>query len=403
MGACASKPKEPDSPIRIQQEPPKVDKRSKDTVPRPICKLRTDAKVRDVYKIGKTLGTGGFAVVKLATERATSGEYAVKIMSLPERGRSVGDNENSRDDIFKEIDILVGLNHPNVIYLREYFEENNRVYLITELLTGGELLDAVLQRGSYNEADARNCFVQLLRGIEYLHANKITHRDLKLENLLLQRPANADDIPSVKIADFGLAKKMKESQMQTICGTPQYVAPEVILGTPGLIYGPAVDLWSAGVVLFILLGGYPPFYDENEPALFAQIRRGAFSFDDPVWDSVSDRGKNLIRKLLEVDPTKRLTATQALQHDWFTGGMEEDKLPDLSNTRAKLRKKESRHHFRGAVHAVMMQNRLRHLEEMVHNGEVAARQTLLSDPDQLAHATEAARRLEAREAEGAIR
>ena len=186
------------------------------------------------------------------------------------------------------------------------------------------------------------------------HCSNISHRDLKLENLLLQRPATENEVPAVKIADFGLAKKMAESQMRTICGTPQYVAPEVILvslrplyltcdivlrsqgfpvvvpiaarassdgsrpgkaaclqvcrkqkghtfnsaviwkdvalqGTPGLMYGPAVDLWSAGVVLFILLGGYPPFYDESEPALFNQIRKGRFTFDDPVWDSVSER------------------------------------------------------------------------------------------------------------------
>lgn len=280
----------------------------------PTRKLRKDLKIRDIYKLGRTLGTGGFAVVKLGTDKTTGEEFAIKIMALPEIGRQTGDNENTREDIFKEIDILVGMEHENVIYMKEYFEENNKVYLVTELLLGGELLDAVLERGSYSESDARLCFAQLLSGIDYLHSRGVVHRDLKLENLLLATP---QDIRKVKIADFGLAKKAQESQMETICGTPQYVAPEVIQGTPGLIYSPAVDLWSAGVVLFILLGGYPPFYDESEPALFAQIRKGTFSFDDPVWDTISDNAMDLIRHLLTTDAAARLNAAQALEHPWI--------------------------------------------------------------------------------------
>jgi len=200
------------------------------------------------------------------------------------------------------------------MFLKEYFEENNKVYLLTELLTGGELLDAVLEKGHYSEGDARLCFMKLLEGLAYLHTKKIAHRDLKLENLLLDRK---DDISTVKIADFGLAKRAAESTMETICGTPQYVAPEVILGIPGNKYTFTVDLWSAGVILFILLGGYPPFYDEHEPRLFMKIRRGQYSFDDPVWAKVSDLAKDLIRKLLTTDPDKRLSADEALKHEWF--------------------------------------------------------------------------------------
>ncbi|WIA20191.1 hypothetical protein OEZ85_006039 [Tetradesmus obliquus] len=282
----------------------------------PVCKKRTDCKVKDAYKLGKTLGTGGFAIVKLATDKKTGEQFAVKIMTLPPAGVEPGDNENTREDIFKEIDILCGLNHENVVYLKEYFEEGNKVYLITELVTGGELLEAVLQRGSYSEGEARLAFVQLLRGIQYLHSKNVVHRDLKLENLLLASP---DDITKVKIADFGLAKQSADA-MSTVCGTPQYVAPEVIQGTSGTVYGPAVDMWSAGVVLFILLGGYPPFWSENEPALFEQIRRGKYSFDDPVWDVISHSAKDLISKLLIVHPNQRLTATQCLEHPWVTAG-----------------------------------------------------------------------------------
>ena len=251
-----------------------------------------------------------------------------------------------------------------------------QVYLITELLTGGELLDAVLEKGHYSEADARLCFHKLLEGLSYLHTKKIAHRDLKLENLLLDRK---EDIATVKIADFGLAKRAAESTMETICGTPQYVAPEVILGIPGNKYTFTVDLWSAGVILFILLGGYPPFYDEHEPRLFMKIRRGQYSFDDPVWSKVSgawrkagrgcctveglcwqvgpagrwmtlwpcarnaETAKDLIRKLLTTDPDKRLSAEEALKHEWFKdASVEKNELHGtMANFREQVEKRAS--------------------------------------------------------------
>lgn len=301
--------------------------------PSPASKLRKDCKVKDAYKLGKTLGTGGFAIVKLAVEKESGAEFACKIMALPGAGETPGENENTREDIFKEIDILCGMNHENVVYLKEYFEEGNKVYLITELVTGGELLDAVLQRGTYSETEARSCFMQLLSGIEYLHSKNVVHRDLKLENLLLASP---DDITKVKIADFGLAKKAIEA-MSTVCGTPQYVAPEVIQGIPGLEYGPGVDMWSAGVVLYILLGGYPPFWSESEPALFEQIRKGQFNFDDPVWTNVSNSAKDLIRQLLDTDPTRRLTAKDALAHPWLTSTLPSSRLTATQQNLSALR------------------------------------------------------------------
>ncbi|KAI8469504.1 MAG: kinase-like domain-containing protein [Monoraphidium minutum] len=283
---------------------------------------RVDKSFKECYRLGDVLGKGGFAVVRRVTERSTGSAYAVKIMTLPPAGREPSDNESTREDIFKEIDILCGLDHGNVVWLKEYFEEGGKVYLITklvylitELVTGGELLEAVIRRGAYGEGEAGLCFLALLRGIEYLHSRNVVHRDLKLENLLLASP---DDITKVKIADFGLAKRAPAGAvMSTVCGTPQYVAPEVIQGTPGLMYGPQVDMWSSGVVLYILLSGYPPFYSDSEPALFDMIRRGAFSFDDPAWRAVSEGAKDLIRQLLAVDPHVRPTATQCLQHPWM--------------------------------------------------------------------------------------
>jgi len=298
-------------------------------------KRRSGMNVRDVYKLGRTLGTGGFAVVKLATHRKTMKQFACKIMRLPEPNAEVGENENSRADVFREIEILCGVEHENVIYMKEFYEENNRVYLITELLTGGELLDAVMDRGLYSEADACFCFKQLVGGIAYLHNRGIVHRDLKLENLLLASP---DDTPHIKIVDFGLAKMngKKGCKMGTICGTPQYVAPEIIESAESYAaYGKAVDMWSAGVVLFILLGGYPPFHHDNESVLFEQIRQGKFQFDEEVWNTISTNAKDLIQKLLNVDPSARYTADECLQHAWFSG--RPSSLP-LNTTSENLRR-----------------------------------------------------------------
>ncbi|GMH34700.1 hypothetical protein BSKO_02561 [Bryopsis sp. KO-2023] len=292
-----------------------------------------EKQVSDVYRLGGTLGSGGFAVVRMATHKETLTQCACKVMSLPALGAQVTDAENSREDIFREIEILCGLEHKNIVTLQEFFTDATHVYLIFELLGGGELLDAVLERGQYSEADARLCFAQLLEGIAYLHSKGVAHRDLKLENLLL---VNRDDITNIKIADFGLAKTaVNACELQTVVGTPQYVAPEVIQGVPGQTYGVGVDMWSAGVVLFILLGGYPPFYHENETKMFDLIRKGGYDFNDPVWDSVSLDAKTLIAQLLVVDPNHRLSASETQNHPWIVG---EVSTSPLAATHEKMRK-----------------------------------------------------------------
>lgn len=356
----------------------------------PSSKLRTDAKVRDVYKLGRTLGTGGFSVVKLAEEKATGTVFACKIMALPLLGSRTADGESTREDIFKEIEILVGLNNVNVVYLKEYFQENEKVYLIMELLTGGELLDAVLEKGSYSEADARLCFIQLLRGVAYLHSQGVAHRDLKLENLLLASP---DDITDIKVADFGLAEKtLPGGTMKTICGTPQYVAPEIIQQGPGVTYTHIADMWSCGVILYVLLGGYPPFYDEHEPTLFKLIRNGQLRFDDPVWTAVSDSAKDLISKLLVVDPSKRLTAEAALRHPWIDAPLQNDASLHLTqvNMRRTLRKRK----FKGAVHTVIAQNRLMAVQREVSAGNLPTHTLIPENGEGMKLASAAAARLQ---------
>lgn len=329
-------------------------------------KLRTDALVKDIYKLEETLGTGGFSVVKLAVEISTNRKYACKVMKLPEVGTRTTSAESTREDIFKEIEIMVGLDHENVVYLKEYFQEGNVVYLIMELLTGGELLDAVLAKGSYSEADACLCMLQLLRGLCYLHSQWVAHRDVKLENLLLAAPA---DITSIKIADFGLAAKTEPNgTMTTVCGTPQYVAPEVIVGDATVRYTHSCDIWAAGVVLFVLLGGYPPFYDEDEPRLFNLIRAGHLKFDDPVWNAISPLAKDLVSKLLVADPGQRLSAQAALEHPWLRPDLNPSQRP-LRLTQENFKQRMPRRQFKGAVLTIIAQQRMKTLADH-HNAAV---------------------------------
>ncbi|EFN53943.1 hypothetical protein CHLNCDRAFT_8755, partial [Chlorella variabilis] len=286
-------------------------------------KLRMDATVEEVYHLGRTLGQGAFSKVKLATHRATGEQVACKVMRLPRPMRCEECRAcTARGLIMKEIDVLLDLDHPSVVSMREYFVHRNRVYLIMDLLRGGELLDALINKGHYSEADARTIFQQLIRGVQHLHSRGIVHRDIKLDNLLLARPG---DITSLKIADFGFAKKHPRaadelSVMKTMLGTPEYMAPEVILAHPDLgsaAYGPAVDLWSCGVVLYMLLSGVPPFFHASEVQLLRRIVKGQYDFEGPEWRHVSRQARHLVSRLLVVDPAKRLTCQQVLEHPWM--------------------------------------------------------------------------------------
>lgn len=309
-------------------------------------KLRLDATLEEEYELGDVLGEGGFSKVRLATHRASGEQYACKIIPLPKPGNRVNENMSDRAAILKEIDVLLDLDHPNVVCLREYFVERNKVYLIMELLRGGELLEAVLEQGHYSENDARTIFRQLIKCLQYLHAKGVVHRDVKLDNLLLVEPR---DIKHIKIADFGFAKKVSGGrlEMKTVCGTPEYIAPEVIEKLMGpqekqlkdTYYGPPCDLWSAGIVLYMLLAGLPPFYDASEPRLLRAIMKGQYSFSDPVWEEVSAPAKDLIQKLLVVSPTKRLTCEQVLEHPWMSGASSHGSERQLTRTRSRMLEK----------------------------------------------------------------
>jgi serine/threonine protein kinase/endonuclease/exonuclease/phosphatase family metal-dependent hydrolase len=257
------------------------------------------------YELGKVLGTGAFSEVKLAINKQTKEKFAVKII---DKSKCKG-NENMIDT---EISILSKVHHENIVRLYDLYQIDNKIYLIMELVTGGELFDDIVRRGKYTESDAAKIVQKILLAIDYLHGMGIAHRDLKPENLLLSDKSKNG---KVMISDFGLSKIFNDEEvMKTACGTPGYVAPEV-LKRQG--YGKEVDLWSIGVITYILLCGYPPFYDQNNVELYKQILACRYEFEKPWWDNISEDAKGFIRKLLVLDPAKRYTAKQAVMHPFI--------------------------------------------------------------------------------------
>jgi calcium/calmodulin-dependent protein kinase I len=211
-----------------------------------------------------------------------------------------------------EIAILKKVKHDNIISLLEMFECGDKIYFVMELVTGGELFDRIVEKGSYTEEDAKRLVRKITHAIKYLHENDIAHRDLKPENLLVK---SLEEDTEVKIADFGLSKVIdQDKMMQTACGTPGYVAPEV-LNAEG--YDKEVDMWSIGVITYILLCGFPPFYSESVPEVFEQIMKADYDYPEEYWNEISDDAKDFINQLLVVDVSKRLTAEGALQHKWL--------------------------------------------------------------------------------------
>jgi len=294
------------------------------------------------YDVGELLGSGNFAEVKRATRKSDGAQVAVKIIDKAKAG--------TLDTIEEEIDIMGRINHPHVVQLFEVIDESKKINLVMELVTGGELFDRIVERGSYTEADAAKCIREITEAISHLHANGICHRDLKPENILY---ASRDPEAPIKLADFGLAKVVSEKCiMQTACGTPGYVAPE-ILANQG--FGVEVDNWSVGVVLYILLCGFPPFYEEELPRLFSTIMQGKYDFPSPWWDNISSDAKDLVSKLLVVDPKQRLSAAEVLQHPWITSTAPQDQL---SATMQSLKKYNAHRKLKKVALGVMFQNRM---------------------------------------------
>ncbi|KAJ6026694.1 uncharacterized protein N7446_004704 [Penicillium canescens] len=271
---------------------------------------------RQQYRILQQLGKGHFATVYLCAERSTGTKYAVKVFE-----RRASDSQKTQGEALQqEIAVLMGVNHPNLLCLKDTFDDNDGAYLVLELAPEGELFNLIVTQQKLSEDEARHVFRQLFDGLKYLHERGIVHRDIKPENILL-----ADKLLSVKLGDFGLAKIIGEDSFTTtLCGTPSYVAPEILQDTRRRRYTKAVDVWSLGVVLYICLCGFPPFSDElntleNPYTLAQQIKLGKFDYPSPYWDSVGDPALDLIDRMLTVDIEKRITVDQCLEHPWMTG------------------------------------------------------------------------------------
>lgn len=276
------------------------------------------SKFHEKYSIGENLGIGNFSLVNLCTNLLTGTNFSVKIID-----KHKWSHPKSKENIQREIDILHKVDHPNIIHLVEAFESNNFIYLVLQLATGGDLFDRLANNGAFSPEHSRLIFVQLLEALKYLHSLDIAHRDIKPENILFADTSYT----SIYLIDFGLSRRVDaEGYMKTLCGTPQYVAPEIVLQaqqnekaeSERKGYGKAVDMWSAGIILYAILSGIPPFNeaDENIP-IHVQIVDGLYTFPQQFFEDVPTEAQDLITKLLATDPTKRFSAAQALTHPWI--------------------------------------------------------------------------------------
>jgi serine/threonine protein kinase len=259
--------------------------------------------LEDYYLVGKEIGRGAFSVVREALNKQTGEKVAVK---------SIRTKYIKNKLLMREIEIMkrVG-NHPNILKLYDVYESKKHLHLVLELVTGGELFDQIVARGEYSEKDASNIVRQIVSAVAHLHANGIAHRDLKPQNLLCAGP----DGMEIRVADFGLSKMFGEGEhLETCCGSPEYVAPEVLECKP---YDKACDLWSVGVIIYVMLTGCFPFWDKNNAILYEKIRNVDYGW--PEGCIISPEAKHLIQHLLEKDPERRYTAEQCFNHPWVSG------------------------------------------------------------------------------------
>ncbi|RMX43440.1 hypothetical protein pdam_00001879 [Pocillopora damicornis] len=293
----------------------------------------------DMYEIKEELGRGAFSIVRKCVLKEGKVEFAVKILDTRKM--------TSRDiqKVEREARICRGLKHPNIVRLHSSILEEGFYYLVFDMVTGGELFEEIVAREYYSEADASHCIQQVLQSVQHCHDSNIVHRDLKPENLLL---SSKEKSAICKLADFGLAIEVENGKLGWFgfAGTPGYLSPEILKKEA---YNKAVDLWACGVILYILLVGYPPFWDEDQQKLYSQIKAGAYDFPSPEWDSVTEEAKDLINKMLTVDQSKRITAADALKHPWIVNSERIASKVHRQTTLDGLRRFNARRKLKGAI------------------------------------------------------
>ncbi|XP_035482199.1 calcium/calmodulin-dependent protein kinase type II delta 1 chain isoform X7 [Scophthalmus maximus] len=307
----------------------------------------TCTRFTDEYQLYEELGKGAFSVVRRCMKISTGQEYAAKIINT--KKLSARDHQK----LEREARICRLLKHPNIVRLHDSISEEGFHYLVFDLVTGGELFEDIVAREYYSEADASHCIQQILESVNHCHINGIVHRDLKPENLLLASKLKG---AAVKLADFGLAIEVQGEQQAWFgfAGTPGYLSPEVLRKDP---YGKPVDMWACGVILYILLVGYPPFWDEDQHRLYQQIKAGAYDFPSPEWDTVTPEAKDLINKMLTINPAKRVTATDALKHPWICQRSTVASMMHRQETVECLKKFNARRKLKGAILTTMLATR----------------------------------------------
>ncbi|XP_064255095.1 calcium/calmodulin-dependent protein kinase type 1G isoform X1 [Passer domesticus] len=319
--------------------------------------------IRKTFIFMEALGSGAFSEVFLVKQKSTGKLFALKCIKKSPLTRD--------SSLENEIAVLKKIKHENIVTLEDIYESTTHFYLVMQLVSGGELFDRILERGVYTEKDASLVIHQVLTAVKYLHENGIVHRDLKPENLLYLTP---EENSKIMITDFGLSKMEQNGIMSTACGTPGYVAPEVLAQKP---YSKAVDCWSIGVITYILLCGYPPFYEETESKLFEKIKEGYFEFESPFWDDISESAKDFIRHLLEKNPSARFTCEEALRHPWINGNtaLHRDIYPSVS---AQIQKNFAKSKWRQAFNAAAVVHHMKKLHMSGHGaaeGSVPATET----------------------------
>ncbi|XP_062274364.1 calcium/calmodulin-dependent protein kinase (CaM kinase) II beta 1 isoform X3 [Scomber scombrus] len=316
----------------------------------------TCTRFTDEFQLYEELGKGAFSVVRRCVKLCTGQEYAAKIINT--KKLSARDHQK----LEREARICRLLKHSNIVRLHDSISEEGFHYLLFDLVTGGELFEDIVAREYYSEADASHCIQQILEAVLHCHQMGVVHRDLKPENLLL---ASKCKNAAVKLADFGLAIEVQGDQQAWFgfAGTPGYLSPEVLRKEA---YGKPVDIWACGVILYILLVGYPPFWDEDQHKLYQQIKAGAYDFPSPEWDTVTPEAKNLINQMLTINPAKRITAQEALKHPWVCQRSTVASMMHRQETVECLKKFNARRKLKGAILTTMLVSR---------NFSVGSRQT----------------------------